>query len=156
MAWRTTAAQFVDLNTIPLEVVDRIEVLKDGASAIYGSDAIGGVVNIILRKNYAGGDGRRHAGHVAGRRRRDGRAYGTFGVGNLDTDKYNAFVSVETSKQKNIWSKDRGYIGRTDLTSKNFWDVTNGAPRPFLGVATPSTTSPYGVTRGRLPEPEPA
>lgn len=42
----------VDLNTIPISIVERIEILKDGASAIYGSDAIGGVVNIITRQNY--------------------------------------------------------------------------------------------------------
>src|SRR5690606_35048855 len=45
----------VDLNTIPLALVDRIEVLEDGASSIYGSDAIAGVVNIITRKNVQGG-----------------------------------------------------------------------------------------------------
>ena len=45
------ASAAVDLNTIPTEAVDRIEVLKDGASAIYGSDAIAGVVNIITRRN---------------------------------------------------------------------------------------------------------
>ena len=45
---------FVDLNSIPLAAIERIEVLKDGASAIYGSDAIAGVVNIILRKDYRG------------------------------------------------------------------------------------------------------
>jgi iron complex outermembrane receptor protein len=44
----------VDLNTIPTEMIDRIEILKDGASTIYGTDAIGGVVNIILKKNYNG------------------------------------------------------------------------------------------------------
>ena len=43
-----------NLNTIPLAAVERIEVLRDGASAIYGSDAIGGVVNIITRKDYEG------------------------------------------------------------------------------------------------------
>ncbi len=43
-----------DLNTIPLSIIDRIEVLEDGASAIYGSDAIAGVVNIITRKNFEG------------------------------------------------------------------------------------------------------
>ncbi|MBA3562806.1 MAG: TonB-dependent receptor [Gammaproteobacteria bacterium] len=43
-----------DLNTIPLSIIDRIEVLKDGASSIYGSDAIAGVVNIITRKDYEG------------------------------------------------------------------------------------------------------
>ena len=46
---------FVDLNSIPLDAVDRIDILKDGASAIYGSDAIAGVVNIILKKSMNGG-----------------------------------------------------------------------------------------------------
>lgn len=45
-----------DLNTIPLAAVERIEILSDGASALYGSDAIGGVVNIILRKDYDGAE----------------------------------------------------------------------------------------------------
>lgn len=44
----------VDLNSIPMAAVERIEILTDGASAIYGSDAIGGVINVILRKDYAG------------------------------------------------------------------------------------------------------
>ena len=44
----------VDLNSIPIAAIERIEVLKDGASAIYGSDAIAGVVNVILRKDYRG------------------------------------------------------------------------------------------------------
>ena len=47
---------FVDLNSIPLSAIERIEVLKDGASAIYGSDAIAGVVNVILRKDYRGAE----------------------------------------------------------------------------------------------------
>lgn len=50
------ATSFVNINGIPLAAVDRIEVLQDGASAIYGSDAIGGVVNIILRKDYTGSE----------------------------------------------------------------------------------------------------
>src|SRR3546814_69746 len=44
----------VDLNTIPLSIIDRIEVLEDGASSIYGSDAIAGVVNIITRRSIDG------------------------------------------------------------------------------------------------------
>lgn len=47
---------FVDLNTIPLGMIERVEVLADGASALYGSDAIGGVINVVLKKNYAGVD----------------------------------------------------------------------------------------------------
>lgn len=79
----------VDLSAIPLALVDHIDVLPDGASAIYGSDAIAGVVNIVTRRNFEGGelgayaggndhgDGARHAadlslGHVAGRWRVSG------------------------------------------------------------------------------------
>ena len=47
-------ADCVDLDTIPIQMVDRIEVLKDGASTIYGADAVSGVVNIITKKNYSG------------------------------------------------------------------------------------------------------
>src|SRR5882762_8732280 len=50
------AFSFVDLNSIPLAAVDRIEILKDGASAIYGDDAVAGVVNIILKNEYNGAD----------------------------------------------------------------------------------------------------
>lgn len=53
----------VDLNAIPLEAVERIEVLRDGAAALYGSDAIAGVVNIILKKASSGG--RSYAGYRA-------------------------------------------------------------------------------------------
>ncbi|HET8819569.1 MAG TPA: TonB-dependent receptor plug domain-containing protein, partial [Xanthomonadaceae bacterium] len=49
-----SASSGTDVNAIPLAAVERIEILSDGASAIYGSDAIGGVVNIILRKDFNG------------------------------------------------------------------------------------------------------
>src|SRR5258708_7977451 len=49
-----SAGQAIDLNTLPLSMIERVEVLKDGASAIYGSDAIGGVINIITKKSYNG------------------------------------------------------------------------------------------------------
>lgn len=52
--WITDIAGVVDVGSIPLAIIERIEVLKDGASAIYGSDAIGGVINVVTRKNYDG------------------------------------------------------------------------------------------------------
>ena len=51
------ATSFVNINSLPLAAIDRIEVLQDGASALYGSDAIGGVVNVIMRKDYTGAEG---------------------------------------------------------------------------------------------------
>ena len=47
---------FVDLNTIPIAAVDRVEILKDGASSLYGSDAIAGVINVVLKDEYNGAD----------------------------------------------------------------------------------------------------
>jgi iron complex outermembrane receptor protein len=67
-----TRQGFVDLNTIPLGMVDRIEVSTDGASAIYGADAVAGVINIILKKNYTGTElsgGYKAAEHGGGRER---------------------------------------------------------------------------------------
>lgn len=52
--WPTNAANQSDLSTIPLAIIERVDILKDGASATYGSDAIAGVVNLITRKNYEG------------------------------------------------------------------------------------------------------
>src|SRR5205809_7141674 len=51
-----TDSTTVDVNHIPVAATERVNVLKDGASAIYGSDAIGGVINFILRKDYKGGE----------------------------------------------------------------------------------------------------
>src|SRR5688572_17338490 len=53
---RRLAGPAPDVNAIPINLIERVEVLKDGASAIYGSDAIGGVVNFILRKDYQGAE----------------------------------------------------------------------------------------------------
>jgi outer membrane receptor protein involved in Fe transport len=53
-AYNPKGAQFVDLSTIPLAAVERVEILRGGASAIYGSDAVAGVVNIITRKHFDG------------------------------------------------------------------------------------------------------
>lgn len=137
---------FVDLNSIPLEAVERVEVVKDGASAIYGADAVGGVVNVILRSNYTGasiGGSYGQTGHSDGQTT---RTFASLGLGNIDTDKYNIFFSLEASQQKNIKSTDRGFIGQSDLSSLGYYDTTNGANRPYFGLG-PTASSPYGVVR---------
>ena len=58
----TGGYQFVDLNLIPPAAIEQVEVLSDGASAIYGSDAVGGVINVILKKNYNGWETGGHYG----------------------------------------------------------------------------------------------
>ena len=88
-----------NLNVIPVSAIDRIEILKDGASAIYGSDAIAGVVNIILRKDYKGGEvaysGRQNYESAF----RSQTVSGTVGFGDIATDRYNVLASVEYFKR---------------------------------------------------------
>ena len=137
---------FVDLNSLPLEAVERVEVLKDGASAVYGADAVGGVVNIILRKDYTGATA---GGSFGISERGDGqtvRGFGTIGWGNVSRDRYNVFLSLEGSKQKRIWNRDRGWMGDSDLSRFDFYDTTNGENRPWI-AAGPTANSPYGVIR---------
>ena len=114
---------FTDLNMIPLEAVERVEILKDGGSAIYGSDAIAGVVNIILKKDFKGvvlkatygrssyGDGIEKRGAI------------TAGFGDIDKDKYNILLNFEIARKGSIANIDRAgreQIGRLDLRDLGF------------------------------------
>ena len=101
--------QFVDLNLIPLSAVDRIEVLTDGASAIYGSDAVSGVVNIVLKKDYRGAEVDFHytaAPNSTGGYWRQRSVSMVVGTG---TDKTNVMFSAEWSKNSPLWQRDVAY-----------------------------------------------
>ena len=99
----------VDLNSIPLGAISRVEILKDGASAIYGTDAIGGVVNFILKTNYVGTEisGDTAVTQAGGGRTR--RAQLLTGKGSLDTDGYNAMLSVTIDSNDKLSSKQRSF-----------------------------------------------
>jgi iron complex outermembrane receptor protein len=115
--------QFVDLNIIPADAVDRVEILLEGASSIYGSDAIAGVVNVILRRSYDGHTMRGSTGITGDSDGRQSTAAFTFGMGNLDTDKYNGLLGIEYNKTENIQCKDRSdrdWVCRNDLRRWNF------------------------------------
>lgn len=108
---------FVDLNTIPDAIVDRVEVLKDGASSSYGADAIGGVVNIIMKKEITGVAGTLEGGVT---QRGDGgeqRATLTLGTGKLKEQGFNVYISGEYQHDDPIWARNRGFPFNTaDLT----------------------------------------
>ena len=109
---------FTDVNIIPLELVERVEILRDGGSAIYGSDAIAGVVNVILRKDYKGLAVSASTGISQEGDGQDTRAFVGGGFGDLTTDKYNVFLSLEVRKQNEIYNRDRAgrdHIGKGDL-----------------------------------------
>ena len=86
---------FVDLNQIPFDAVERIEVLKDGASAIYGSDAIAGVINVILKSEYTGFTANASAGTSSKGDANQYRGGLSFGWGELSKDKYNVFATAD-------------------------------------------------------------
>ncbi|MDY0748868.1 TonB-dependent receptor [Paucibacter sp. R3-3] len=139
---------FADLSTIPLEAVERIEVLKDGASAIYGSDALAGVVNIILRRNFNGIVGKVEAGSS---RYGDGnrtKAALTMGAGDLASDKWNGLLNIEVSKNDEIHYRDRNreYIGKGDVRP---WGYDAFATQWTDGYQTGNTVrpTPAGIIR---------
>lgn len=114
---------FADLNIIPAEAVERVEILKDGASAIYGSDAIAGVVNVILRRDFQGTTVKGSFGKSDYWDGRDARLAITHGVGSLDSDHYNLLFSLEYGGKREVWNRDRGgrdQIGRSDLRDHGF------------------------------------
>lgn len=98
----------VDLNAIPMEAIERVEVLKDGASAIYGTDAIGGVLNFITRKDYQGASVR--ASYSSPFEDRAGsrlRVSAIAGMGDLQRDKYNFMGSITYDDNKILRGTDR-------------------------------------------------
>ncbi len=108
----------IDLGQLPLSALERIEVLRDGASSIYGADAVAGVINFITRKDYRGLE-------VAGEHAQPdapggawSRANATLGFGDLDRDRYNAFVNLDWQRYARVMARDRRYAStgaRPDL-----------------------------------------
>lgn len=105
---------FVDLNTIPQAIVEKVDVLQDGASATYGADAVAGVVNVVVKKQIVG----LHANASAGiSQRGDGgetRADVTYGYGKLSEQGFNFYVNAEFQHDNPIFARDRGYPWNTN------------------------------------------
>lgn len=157
---------FVDLNSIPTGAVERIEILKDGASAVYGSDAIAGVVNIILRKDFKGFEATANAGYYEGKTN-EIRATLSGGIGDLARDRWSAFGTFDFFKRDLLLMKDTVH-GRTrdkrdeqggrnhqSLTGTGTWrqlTATNANTNTFRAVSECPTpiTGPQGVSLGLI------
>jgi iron complex outermembrane receptor protein len=100
---------YVDLNSIPFSIVDRIEVLKDGASSTYGADAIGGVVNLISKKNFKGLEGSVQGGTTGHGDGSHYRATLTGGVGDYREQGWNFYLNGEYTYDGFITNHSRGY-----------------------------------------------
>jgi iron complex outermembrane receptor protein len=115
-----TGNQPVDLNSIPLSAIERIEVLRDGASAVYGADAVAGVINFILKKDYQGMEVSAYKTHVDQGGGNTKSLNLTGGFGNLAEDRFNVMFSANIEKQDALHAKDRSFA--------------NTADRPDLGI----------------------
>ncbi len=140
---------FTDLSSIPLEAVERIEVLKEGASAIYGSDALAGVVNIILKRDFRGAVGKVEAGTSRYSDGNRAKAALTVGGGDLATDKWNAFVNIELSKNEEIHyrDRDRKWIGKGDVSPWGYDPLASQWTPGYQTSATTVSSNPAGWIR---------
>jgi iron complex outermembrane receptor protein len=131
------AGRAVDINMIPLSAIERIDILTDGASALYGSDAIGGVVNIMLRKNFTGAQ--------------TTLQYGSDKVGGMDTLLSQAFGAswdggrflgtLQYGHNDSITSQRLGY-NTTDYRARGGGDFRSP------GYGSPGTVYPAGYYQG--------
>ncbi len=109
--WTTTVAGYTDVSTIPAAFIERIEILKDGASAIYGSDAIAGVVNFILKKSVQGGQASVYTGR---NELGDGRGKDlslSYGAG---SERASILFGLSFSELGAVWARDRDITATTN------------------------------------------
>jgi outer membrane receptor protein involved in Fe transport len=130
--WISSLGSTVDLNTIPTSAIERIEVLKDGASAVYGSDAIAGVINIITRKDFEGVELSVYGGENASEG--DGRQYSaemTFGV---TSAKGGLLFNLSHVTQQPIFAGDReiSAFGNSSTTEKGRIRLYTNSINPAL------------------------
>ena len=147
----------VDLNAIPTSIIERIEVLKDGGSAVYGSDAIAGVVNIITKKDFTGVEANAYDSIT---QRGDGRIYQvdlTAGIAS-DDGRSNMLFSVQFMDQQPIFAGEREFSQTQRLFDFDAFDAAGrpkGSINPFLSPVGSSAVpggrilGPHGCARQR-------
>ena len=119
----------VDVNSIPLAAIDHVEVYKNGGSAVYGSDAIAGVINFVIKDSYQGATATLYGGGT-----KDGgggikRANGAIGTGDLTSDRYNVMLTASYQKEDPLFGADRSFSSSSiNVPWKN--DTTSGNSFP--------------------------
>jgi iron complex outermembrane recepter protein len=147
-----SAGSSVDVNSIPLSAIERVEVLKDGASAVYGSDAIAGVVNFILRKDYQGVEATVNYGQTSDHKAQDRKATVFAGFGNMAEQGWNITGSATVQNTSPLFGIDRSYARRLNVDMRN--DITSSIAFPAnvilnnkgtLGNPALANCGPYSV-----------
>jgi iron complex outermembrane recepter protein len=139
-----------DLNTIPLAAIDRIEVLRDGASSLYGTDAIGGVINFITKKDYKGVE---ITAQYTSPQHSGGKSYeisGGFGRGDLAEDKWNIFGFIDYQHQDVLTTPQRPQFATAAKTSPTgfpaSWSQGDVASNPYAPACNQQFQAPSGTT----------
>jgi outer membrane receptor protein involved in Fe transport len=141
----------VDLNTIPLAAIARVEVLKDGASAIYGTDAVGGVINFILKTDFEGLQATASGNFTEAGGGATRRLQLVGGKGKLDTDRYNLMFALGHDKNDRLDSRQRSFANGYQ-PQRGLSPDTTGTP-----VANQLTEAKPTVAAGQpLPPPKTA
>lgn len=142
---------FVNLNALPLVAVERIEVLKDGASAVYGSDAVAGVVNIITRQNFQGAElgGSLGTADQGGLDEQKLKFIG--GIGDLDADGYNILVSLEGYNRERL-DQDQRDLTRSGIYSDQPGGRWNGWSAKGARYLINGTSVPMLDANGQCPQ----
>ena len=122
----------VDLNNIPVAVIKRIEILKDGASAIYGSDAISGVVNIITRDDFEGMQANAYFGQFESENDGEIQSY-DFSIGTT-SDRGSVFFSASYVKNEDVFARDRAISAEPQFGTGNAFG-SSGTPQGRIGAA---------------------
>ncbi len=126
----------VDLNSIPMAAVERVEILKDGASAIYGTDAIGGVINFILRKDFTGVSVSAFTDVTEGGGGNISRVSAVGGFGDLAKNGFNVMGSISHSENEALRGDQRSFVN-TFQPNRGLSVDTRGTP--YATVFTLST-----------------
>jgi iron complex outermembrane receptor protein len=125
----------VDLNTIPLAMIDRVEIAASGASAIYGADAVAGVVNIITRRDYSGLD---VGGDYRLTARGDGAVRSAHALAGFDIDRGNVMLGVEFAEEDAVNESARRYSAHVESLLQNGSVVDTGTIfTPDADIFTP-------------------
>jgi iron complex outermembrane recepter protein len=143
LANNVTLGNAVDLNGIPFSAIERIEVLRDGASSLYGSDAIGGVINFITKKNYDKGEIDATYNIPQKQGGRSGDLELTYGKGNLDSDGWNLLVTGDWTKQNQLKAQQRDFAS-TGYDPARGLANTNGPFGPWPGALLAANGDIYG------------
>ena len=139
-----------DLNMIPFAALDRVEVLRDGASALYGTDAIGGVINFITRRDFIGGSATVGLDRPIRKGGDATNANIAYGFGDLQTDRFNVFGVFDYEKQNPIRASQREYVDRNVKTSPTTFPGQYNQGGNTQNPQAPACFAPDGVFQGSL------